>query len=129
MSEFETYRRAGSEPQDQQHLDDEDEADFPARPEHHSIPVRAFTALRHPAPAAESPVAKSPVAKSPVTDKPAVADKTPAAPAADAAKGQEVTKGDAEPPKPKPGRRRALLLALLLAGIGAGAYYGYDWWT
>lgn len=113
MSELETYRKAGFEPKGQRHFEDDDEAGLSGRADGRPVSARA--------PAAPQP--SLPLAKAPA------ADKTPAPPPADAANGQEVIKGEAEPPKPKGGRRHAILVAVLLAGISAGAYYGYHWWT
>jgi membrane fusion protein, multidrug efflux system len=53
----------------------------------------------------------------------------PAQPPAAEAKPQLPAKSDADAPKPKRGLRRSLLTVVLLAALGAGAYYGHHWWT
>src|SRR3954471_17344698 len=78
-------------------------------PENEQIPTNEQIPANEQAPATQEPAARAPAAKT-----------APDAPAADKA---------AAPPAKKRSKARILLPILLIAGLGGGGWYGYDYWT
>ena len=82
---------------------------------------------RH-APSSPQPVARGPAPTPPQAETPKPTADQRAKPEGEAKRGDDGSKGG-EDGKRGPSRRLAVLALVLLAGVSAGAYYGYHWWT